>query len=144
MSDLIRISDLEVDTVIGVGDVERAKPQKLLLSLDLRVKDIGPAAFTDNIHLTVDYSAVAERVKILAASRPRHLIETLAEEISADLLKSFPIVSLRLELRKFYALPGAHHVSILIERPMEGRAPSAYRPSPTMALRMVRDPAPGK
>jgi 7,8-dihydroneopterin aldolase/epimerase/oxygenase len=143
MSDLIRISDLEVDTLIGVGEEERSNPQRLLLSLDLRVKDIGPAAFTDNIHLTVDYSAVAERVRVLAASRPRHLIETLAEEISADLLKSFPIVGVRLELRKFYALPGAHHVSILIERPLEGRAPSAYRPSPTMALRMTRDPGLG-
>jgi dihydroneopterin aldolase len=136
MPDIIRIADLEIDTVIGVSDEERAKPQKLLISLDLRVKDIGPAAFTDNVHLTVDYCDVADRVKILAGTRQRHLIETLAEEIATDLLRTFPIVSVRLELRKFYALPGAHHVSVVIDRPMEGRAPSAYRPNPTSSLRM--------
>jgi dihydroneopterin aldolase len=141
MSDLIRISDLEIVTAIGVTDEERAKPQTLLLSLDLRVKDIGPAAFTDNVNLTVDYSEVAERVKIMGASRPRRLIETLAEEIATDLLRSFPIVSVRLELRKFYALPGAHHVSVVIDRPMEGRAPSPYRPNPTTSLRVAQ---PGK
>jgi dihydroneopterin aldolase len=141
MSDLIRISDLEIVTAIGVGDEERAKPQTLLLSLDLRVKDIGPAAYTDNVHLTVDYSKVAERVKTLAAARPRCLIETLAEEIATDVLRSFPVVSVRLELRKFYALPGAHHVAILIERPLEGRVPSAYRVNPTTSLRMA---PPGK
>jgi dihydroneopterin aldolase len=143
MPDLIRVSDLEIVTVIGVGDAERTKPQTLLISLDLRVKDIGPAAYTDNVNLTVDYSAVAERVKIMAASRPRHLIETLAEEIAADLLKAFPLVSIRLELRKFFALPGAHHVSVVIERPID-RAPSAYRPSPTTGLRLARDPGQGR
>ena len=136
MSDLIRISDLEIVTAIGVPDEERAKPQTLLLSLDLRVKDIGPAAFTDNVHLTVDYSKVADRVKTLAAARPRHLLETLAEEIATDVLRSFPVISVRLEVRKFYALPGAHHVAVVIDRPMEGRAPSAYRPHPTSSLRM--------
>jgi dihydroneopterin aldolase len=132
MPDLIRVSDLEIVTVIGVGDAERTKPQTLLISLDLRVKDIGPAAYTDNVNLTVDYSAVAERVKIMAASRPRHLIETLAEEIAADLLKAFPLVSIRLELRKFFALPGAHHVSVVIERPIDR---STERPAPIAPAR---------
>jgi dihydroneopterin aldolase len=140
MPDLIRVSDLEIVTVIGVGDQERAKPQTLLISLDLRVKDIGPAAYTDNVHLTVDYSKVAERVKNLAAARSRHLLETLAEEIATDILRTFPVVSIRLELRKFYALPCAHHVAVVIERPMEGRTPSAYRVNPTTSLRMAPPP----
>jgi dihydroneopterin aldolase len=79
---------------------------------------------------------VAERVRIMAESRPRRLLETLAEDIATDLLTAFPIIiSLRLELRKF-VLPNASHVALVIERPMQGRAAMSYRHSPTTSLRM--------
>ena len=134
MSDLIRIVELQLETIIGVLPEERAHSQQLLANLELRVRDIGPAAFTDNVNLTIDYAAVADRVRVLAASHPRHLIETLAEDIATDLLKAFPITSVKLELVKF-ALSTAHHVSLVIERPIESRAPTPYRTNPTTALR---------
>jgi dihydroneopterin aldolase len=144
MSDLIRIADLELTAFIGVTDVERLKPQRLVLSLDLHIKDIGPAAYTDNVQLTVDYTAVAKRVGIMSESRPRRLIETLAEDIATDLLKAFPIViGLRLELRKF-ALPNAGHVALVIERPMHGRPAVSYRHNPTTSLRVERRPLTGE
>jgi dihydroneopterin aldolase len=143
MPDLIRIVDLEVTAIIGVRDDERLRPQRLLFSLELRIKDIGPAAYTDNIKLTLDYSAVAERVRLMTESRPRRLIETLAEDIATDLLKAFPIlISLRLELKK-YVLPNTDHVSLIIERPMHGRPAISYRHSPTTSLRTARNALPG-
>jgi dihydroneopterin aldolase len=138
MSDLIRIVDLEVWAIIGVHDEEREKRQRLLVTLDLRVKDIGPAAYNDNVKMTVDYAAVADRVKKTAKRRPRNLLETIGEEIATDLLKSFPILSLRLEIRKF-ALPDANHVSLVIDRPVPGRTPTAYWPSQTRSLPMPND-----
>jgi dihydroneopterin aldolase len=143
MSDLIRIVDLEVSSVIGVHPEEREKYQRLLVTLELRVKDIGPAAYTDNIKMAVDYAAVAEHVKATASLRTRNLIETLAEEIATDLLKTFAIVGLRLEIMKF-ALPDAKHVAIIIERPVSGRLPTAYWPSPTRALQRTRELPPIK
>ena len=134
MSDLIRIVELQLETIIGVLPEEREQPQQLLVNLELRVRDIGPAAYTDNVNLTIDYAAVADRVRILAASHPRHLVETLAEEIATDLLKAFPITSVKLEVVKF-ALTTAHHVSLIIERPMENRVPTPYRHNPTTSLR---------
>jgi dihydroneopterin aldolase len=134
MPDLIRIVELQLETIIGVLPEEREHPQQLLANLELRVRDIGPAAYTDNVNLTIDYAAVADRVRVLAASHPRHLIETLAEDIAADLLKAFPITSVKLELVKF-ALSTAHHVSLVIERPNETRAPTPYRTNPTTSLR---------
>ena len=141
MSDLIRIVELQLETIIGVLPEERAHSQQLLANLELRVRDIGPAAFTDNVNLTIDYAAVADRVRVLAASHPRHLIETLAEDIATDLLKAFPITSVKLELVKF-ALSTAHHVSLVIERPIENRAPTPYRQNPTTALRHGPNGAP--
>lgn len=142
MLDLIRIVDLEVWAVIGVHDQEREHRQRLLVTLELRVKDIGPAAYNDNVKMTVDYAVVADRVQLVAELRPRRLVETLAEEIATDLLKAFPLVELRLEIKKF-PLPHAQHVAVIIERPKPGRDPSAYRPTPTTSLRMARDPRPG-
>jgi dihydroneopterin aldolase len=138
MSDLIRIVDLEVSSVIGVHPEERGKYQRLLVTLELRIKDIGPAAYTDNIKMAVDYAAVAEQVKATAALRTRHLLETLAEEIATELLKTFPLVSIRLEIKKF-ALPDAKHIAIIIERPISGRLSTAYWPSPTRALHRTRE-----
>jgi phosphoglycolate phosphatase/dihydroneopterin aldolase len=54
-------------------------------------------------------------MKSLVAQRPRKLLETLAEEIAADLLKTFPIQKLTLEIKKFI-LPDTRHVSVQIVR----------------------------
>jgi len=136
MPDLIRIVELQVRSIIGVLPAEQTTPQNLLVNVELRVRDIGPAAYTDNVNLTVDYAAVADRVRMMASSHPRNLVEALAEEIATDLLKAFPIVSVKLEIAKF-AVPDAHHVSVIIERPMDNRLPTPYRPNPTQSLRGV-------
>ena len=115
MSDLIRVIDLEVEAHIGVPDEERACAQKLLISLEMSVNSFARAVKTDDVALTVDYFAVTQRVKILVAERPRKLLETLAEEIAADLLKTFPMQKLTLEIKKFI-LPDTRHVAVKIER----------------------------
>lgn len=115
MSDLIRVLDLEVHAHIGVPEAERARPQRLLISLEMSVDGFARAAAADDVALTVDYFDVVQRVKKLVAERPRKLLETLAEEIAADLLKTFPVWKLTLEIKKFI-LPDTKYVSVKIER----------------------------
>jgi len=115
MSDLIRVVDLEVWAHLGVPDEERAQPQRLLISLEMSVDCFSHAAVADDVSRTVNYFDVAQQVKKLAAERPRKLLETLAEEIATDLLKTFPIKKLTLEIKKFI-LPDADYVSVKIER----------------------------
>jgi dihydroneopterin aldolase len=110
MLDLIRIVDLEIWSTIGVPDEEREKPQRLLVDLELRVKDIGPASMTDNVKLTIDYAVVTQRIKTMAEARPRRLI-----------------------------VPGTRHVSVRIERPKGGRTAAVFRPGHSTSLRMSRD-----
>jgi dihydroneopterin aldolase len=121
MSDLIRVADLEVFSRIGVPDEERLEPQRLLVSLEMRVESISEAAKSDDLLLTVNYYQVAQRVKTLAATGERKLIETLAEELATVLLKEFQIGKLTVEIKKF-VLPEAQYVSVRIERPQVAKS----------------------
>ena len=115
MSDLIRVIDLEVFAYIGVPDAERHEPQRLLISLDISVDSFSHAAGTDNLAWTINYVDVVQHVKNLVARRQRKLLETLAEELAHDLLKSFPIKRITLEIKKF-VLPDTQYISVKIER----------------------------
>ena len=64
---------------------------------------------------TIDYAAVAREVQTLVAGRIDKLLETLAEAIASHVLATFPIASVRVELRKF-TLPEVKHVAVIITR----------------------------
>ena len=115
MSDLIRVVDLEVYARVGVSDAERSEAQRLLISLEMAVASFSHAAGTDNLARTVSYYDVAQHAKAFTIERPRKLLETVAEELALDLLMSFPILKITLEIKKF-VLPDAGYVSVLIER----------------------------
>jgi dihydroneopterin aldolase len=115
MSDLIRIVDLEVFAHIGVAEEERRDAQRLLISLELSVDSFAEAAKTDDLTRTVNYFAVAQRVRLVAAKRPRKLLETLAEELAAEILAAYPVRKVALEIKKFI-LPDTRYVSVRIER----------------------------
>ena len=115
MSDLIRVVDLEVRARLGVPEAERAAPQRLLISLELEVGSFARAAQADDVALTVDYAVVALRVKALAESEERKLVETLAEEIAALVRKEFAVTRVRVRIAKF-VLPDAARVEVEIER----------------------------
>ena len=113
-SDEIHIEQLDVFTRIGVPEEERAKPQRLAVSISLwpyqQRNDLA-----DHIERTVNYSAVAEETKNFVRDQSVSLIETLAERLVSHLLKSFPIQKLTIELRKF-ALQDAKYVSVTVTR----------------------------
>ena len=115
MSDLIRIVDLEALSHLGVTEDERREPQRLLISLEMSVASFAHAAKTDDLSRTVNYYDVAQRVRLIAGKRPRKLLETLAEEIAADVLKAYPMQHLTLEIKKFI-LPDTQYISVKIER----------------------------
>ena len=115
MSDLIRVVDLEVFACLGVPDEERREPQRLLISLEMSVATIAHAAKTDDLARTINYRDVALRMKNLAEKRPRKLLETLSEEIATDILKTYPVQKIVLEIKKFI-LPDTQYVSVRIER----------------------------
>jgi len=114
MPDTILVEALELSSFIGVPDDERSAAQRLTVSLVLEpIRDFP--ALEDRIENTVDYFALTEFVKAFSLARPRRLIETLAEEIAAELLARFPLRAVEIELRKFI-LPHTQFVAIRIRR----------------------------
>ena len=112
--DEIHIEQLDVFTCVGVPEEERAKPQRLTVSISLWPYQQS-SDLADHIERTVDYSAVAEATKNFVRDQSVSLIETLAERLASHLLKSFPIRKVTIELRKF-ALQDAKYVSVTITR----------------------------
>lgn len=113
--DAIVIDGLELACRIGVTEEERARPQKVAATIELHL-DTRPAARADDLALTVDYAAVATAVQQIAQARERDLVETLAEEIAAYLLRETRARSVCVELRKF-VVPDTRHVAVRIRRP---------------------------
>ncbi|MDB6173750.1 MAG: dihydroneopterin aldolase [Chthoniobacteraceae bacterium] len=112
--DLIHIEALELSARIGVPEEERAVPQRLTINLTLQ-PSADFRALSDTIEKTVNYFEVARAVQAIARERPRCLLETLGEDISAALLKGFALQAVEIELRK-YILPDTAHVAVRLRR----------------------------
>ena len=112
--DEIRIEQLEISARIGVPEEERVTPQRLTINISFwpyqQTRDLA-----DNIHNAVNYSVVADETKSFVRDRSVNLIETLADQVAAHLLKTFPIQKVTVEVRKF-ALPDAKYVSATVTR----------------------------
>lgn len=113
-SDTIAIRGLQMATRIGVPDVERERWQTLeidaVLTTKTSFKDVG-----DDLSRTVDYEAVCLRLRDWAAANERRLLESLGEDLAANLLSEFAIASVQLTIRK-YIIPGTKSVGVCLSR----------------------------
>jgi dihydroneopterin aldolase len=113
--DKIFLSDLKVDTIIGIYDWERKTQQTLSFELEMDW-DIKQAAQSDDIQHTLDYGAVATTVVEFVEASDYQLIETLAEDLAAKLLTEYAIPKLKLTVIKPVSLYGQNTAKIVIER----------------------------
>lgn len=112
--DVITIADLEVHFHVGVPDAERARPQRLLLTIEME-RDFADAAATDDLTKTVDYGAVSRRLVAFGDGRSWKLIETLATDIANALLTEYRPSAVAVEVKKFI-VPQAQYVSVRLRR----------------------------
>ena len=112
--DKISIVDLEVSYRVGVPEAERARPQRLLLTVEME-SDFGAAAKSDGIADTIDYYAVTQRLLKFGEGREWKLIEKLASDIAAVVLAEFEPASVSVLVKKFI-IPEARHVSVALKR----------------------------
>ena len=113
--DIIFLSELRIDTVIGIFDWERRIKQTVIFDVEMAA-DIKKAAATDHIEDTLDYKAVAKRIIQFVEESEFQLVETLAESVAQMILGEFKVPWVRLKLNKTGAIRGATGVGILIER----------------------------
>lgn len=119
--DKVFIRGLELETIIGVHGWERQLPRPLVLSLEMGV-DTRDAAASDQVRDAVDYDAVTQAVRKIAATLQPALLETLAEKIARALFEAYPIASLRLAIDKPGAVAGVKSVGVEIDRRREDYA----------------------
>ncbi len=110
----ISIIDLEVFYRVGVPDVERAQPQRLLLTVEME-SNFSAAAKSDGIADTIDYFAVTQRLLKFGEGRSWRLIEKLAADIAGAILSEFKPQSVTVEVKKF-VIPQARHVSVSLTK----------------------------
>ncbi|MBL7250397.1 dihydroneopterin aldolase [Alloalcanivorax sp. C16-2] len=113
--DIVYISDLKVDTVIGIYDWERRIRQTVSLDLEMAA-DIRRAAASDHIDDALNYKAIGKRIIQYIEESDFQLVETLAERVAQLVLEEFGVSWLKLRLSKPGALRGSRDVGVIIER----------------------------
>ena len=112
--DKIIIKDLEVDAQIGVTEAERARPQRLRITVELE-RDLTEAGRTDAEAATTRYDVIADTIRRAVAERPRKLVEAVADEIARIILSQNMARAVSVEVKKF-SIPRSEYVSIQIRR----------------------------
>jgi FolB domain-containing protein len=112
--DTITIKDLEVCYCVGVPDEERARPQRLLLTIEME-HDFRVAATEDELSDTIDYFAVSQRLLKFGDGLHWRLIETLAVDIAQMVLEEFGARMVTITVKKFI-IPQAQHVAVRVSR----------------------------
>jgi FolB domain-containing protein len=113
--DRIAIQDLTVHYHVGVPEEERARPQRLALTVELERDFSG---LEESLERTIDYEAVSRRLARFGDGRSWKLIETLAVELGEMILREFKPARVTVEVKKFI-LPQAAHVSARVTLPRQ-------------------------
>ena len=113
--DTIFVTDLRVETIVGIWEWERQVPQTVRIDLEMAA-DIRRAAASDSIEATLDYRAVSKRVAEFVAESRYKLIESMAEGIADVIAEEFNVPWVKVQVHKPWAVRGSKDVGIVIER----------------------------
>ncbi len=113
--DIVFLTDLRIDTIIGIYDWEREQRQTVSLDLEM-AWDTRPAGRSDDIGDALDYKAVAKRLIAYVGESEFGLVEALAEGVATVIREEFGVPWVRVVLHKPGAIRGARDVGVIIER----------------------------
>lgn len=114
-SDIIFITDLRAEAIIGIYDRERSIKQTISVDLELATS-VKDAAEQDTIDATFNYKLLSKRVEAFIQQSEYQLIETLAEKLAQIILDEFNVPWLKLTLHKVGALSNSRDVGVRIIR----------------------------
>lgn len=112
------VHGLTVQARLGVHGHEKARSQRVVIDVDLAVRDAhapsgeGP----DELSRVVDYAAVAATARRIACAGHVRLAETLAERIALALLADERVVVARVGVQKPDVLTDVTTVGVVVER----------------------------
>ncbi|MSP86042.1 MAG: dihydroneopterin aldolase [Methylotenera sp.] len=113
--DVIFLSEVKVQTKLGVPAWERLLPQTIVLDIEMRY-DLSKAGKTDSIADTVNYGAVVSRIRESLTKHSFRLVEALAEHVCQLILQEFGVLHVKIKVAKPGILPGLKALGVVIER----------------------------
>lgn len=109
----IMLESLEVKADIGFHDFEIGAPQRLLVTVEIWLKELGAPA-DDDPERAWNYDFLRMEVQEIASARRYNLQETLAHAIFERVAAFYGIKALRVRLSKPDVYPEAHGVGVEI------------------------------
>lgn len=97
--EVIHITNLRVNCIIGANPHERVEEQPLIFNLSFAAEFSG-AAQGDDLSWTVNYAEVAQEIREFAREGRFHLLESLARQLAVHLCEKFGLADLTLHIRK--------------------------------------------
>ena len=117
----ITIVDLELFLCVGVTEQERARPQRLLVTVEMN-RDVTSACLSDRIEETINYQEVADGLLKFGEGRSWKLIEKLADNIADWVFEHYKPQAVMVEVKKF-VIPQARFVSVSVGKTRTGLGP---------------------
>ncbi len=114
-TDRIFIRGMRLAMFLGVTDEERDRPQMVELGLEIEFP-LERAAASDDVHHTIDYGAVVERIRDVVAPRRFRLVEMAARTICDLVITEFGASRCVVDLAKIDRLPGVDRLGVRIAR----------------------------
>jgi dihydroneopterin aldolase len=99
MPDRVIVSGIRFHARHGATRIEREIGVRYFLTVEME-KDLSVSMATDSLSDTIDYARVHSLVLEVARDNSFHLIETLAGQVAARLLASFPVEAVHVSVRK--------------------------------------------
>ena len=100
--DVIRLKNMQFYGFHGVSESEKHLGGRFEIDLEMHLS-LKKACTTDDLTKTINYEAIYQTVDICVKKDKFYLIEALANSVAKNILKSHPIDSLVVKVRKPHA-----------------------------------------
>lgn len=114
-ADIVKITGLKVEAIIGIFDWERAITQPLIIDVIMKT-DIREAAKSDDLSYAINYKEVCDDITSWCQETQALLIERLAEIIAAGILDKYNTTEVEVCVAKPTAIKEADAVAVQIVR----------------------------
>lgn len=112
---LVLVNELELIGRVGVYEVEQRYEQRVVVSLELTIRDNYDGR-SDRLEHVYDYDRAIAAVRTTVESTHFNLLETMAERIAIACLADHRVTTIRVRIDKPDVVPSCRSVGIVIER----------------------------
>jgi 7,8-dihydroneopterin aldolase/epimerase/oxygenase len=113
--DTIFISELKIETLIGIYEWEKKVAQTIQLDIEVGLRG-DHAAKSGKIGDTIDYSKIVSRIEQLFSEQHFLLLEKAAEAIADIITREFKAPWVKVSIAKLGALRNVRKLGVVIER----------------------------